>query len=636
MSKSSSTDVTRSRSFCSATPSITARGSRFARKTTEVWQSWTWTEAAQNVRLLAAASPRAGLRAATSSRSWRQQAASLLGFAAVQALGGVPVPLYQDAVADEMAITLTHAEVRFAVAEDQEQVDKLLLIRGRCPSLSGIFYDDPRGLSWYESVVEPLDHLVEEGRPSRKPIPASWRARSIRAGGRISRSSSTRRGRRGNPRGSCYDALITTARNGLQREGLSENEEFLAYLPMAWVGRPLLLRADTRRRVHAELPGESRHGPHRPPRDRTDASSSDRPASGRTCSRRSRSAWRTRAPSRDGCSGSSWRSRAAPARRSWTACGSPFTTASSTCSAGLSSLRASQDVLGLTRVRLAYTAGEAVGPDLFAFFRSLGINIKQFYGMTESSVFICIQPDGGVKPDSAGTPLEGVEVKITESGEVLFRSSGVPGLRQDTETATAAAKTVDGFVKTGDAGFFDDDGHLRIIDRARDVGRLANGSLFAPKYLENKLKFFPHIKEAVAFGHGREYAAGSSSTSTWHSSATGRAQAPGLRGLPRSGGQGRGVRPRARLRREGEPGPRRRTESREFADHPLPHPSEGLDADDGELTRTRKVRRGTIAERSRAIAPLPGCRSTGGRARAFAARPDEWRSRFRRCPTRSS
>jgi len=162
-----------------------------------------------------------------------------------------------------------------------------------------------------------------------------------------------------------------------------------------------------------------------------------------------------------------------------------------------------RNVLGMSRVRIAYTAGEAIGPDLFSFYRSLGINLKQLYGSTETSVFVCVQPDGQVRADTVGPPVAGVEVRIADSGEVLIRSPGLLKEYYKNPQATADVKDADGWYHTGDAGFLDGDGHLRIIDRAADVGKLASGALFAPKYIENKLKFFPYIKEAVAFGAGR-------------------------------------------------------------------------------------------------------------------------------------
>src|SRR6185295_1645604 len=161
------------------------------------------------------------------------------------------------------------------------------------------------------------------------------------------------------------------------------------------------------------------------------------------------------------------------------------------------------NVLGMSRIRIAYTAGAAIGPDLFRFYRSIGINLKQLYGSTETCAYVCLQPNGGVRLDTVGIAAPGVELRISESGEVMVR--GPMLMKEYYKRADATAETIDsqGYLHTGDAGFVDDQGHLKIIDRAKDVGKLANGSMFAPNYIENKLKFFPHIREAVAFGNGR-------------------------------------------------------------------------------------------------------------------------------------
>jgi long-chain acyl-CoA synthetase len=256
-----------------------------------------------------------------------------------------------------------------------------------------------------------------------------------------------------------------------------------------------------------------------------------------------------------------------------------------------------KNALGMTRVRVAYTAGEAIGPDLFLFYRSLGINLKQLYGMTESSAFLCIQKDGAAKPDTVGAPIPGVELRITANGEVMFRSAGAFQAYYKNPTATAEAKEPDGWVHTGDAGFFDAKGQLTIVDRARDVGRLSGGALFAPKFIENKLKFFPYIKEAVAFGDRRDVVAAFinidlEAVGNWAE----------RRGIAYGSYQELAAQEQvyeliadciAQV-------------NRDFAVEPnlaalqihyfLILPKE-LDADDGELTRTHKVRRRTIAER---------------------------------------
>jgi long-chain acyl-CoA synthetase len=256
-----------------------------------------------------------------------------------------------------------------------------------------------------------------------------------------------------------------------------------------------------------------------------------------------------------------------------------------------------KNTLGFTRIRIGYTAGEAIGPDIFDFYRSLGINLKQLYGSTEASVFITIQPDGEIKPDTVGVPVPGVEIRIADNGEVMFRSPGVFQEYYRNAEATAETKTADGWVHTGDAGLFDADGHLKIIDRAADVGRLTDGTLFAPKYIENKLKFFSYIKEVVALGDGRDAVCtfiniDLEAVGNWAE----------RRGLAYSSYQelaaidevytliGENI---ASVNRDLGDDPDLR--GARIARFLILHKE--LDADDGELTRTRKVRRRFIAEK---------------------------------------
>jgi long-chain acyl-CoA synthetase len=257
--------------------------------------------------------------------------------------------------------------------------------------------------------------------------------------------------------------------------------------------------------------------------------------------------------------------------------------------------------MGFSNLRVAYTAGEAIGPELFRFFRSLGINLKQLYGQTEASVYITMQPDGEVFPETVGKPGPDIELKIADNGEVLFRSPGVFLKYYKNDEATQATKTPEGWVHTGDAGFIDQHGHLRIIDRAKDVGRLTNGALFAPKYLENRIKFFPEIKEAVAFGHGRDYVSmfiniDMVSVGNWAE----------RHDVTYASYQELAAHPEVYKIIEG----RVDELNRALAQEPKMAASQirrflilhkELEADDGELTRTQKVRRGFIAER---YAPL--------------------------------
>jgi long-chain acyl-CoA synthetase len=256
-----------------------------------------------------------------------------------------------------------------------------------------------------------------------------------------------------------------------------------------------------------------------------------------------------------------------------------------------------RNVLGMSRVRVAYTGGAAIGPDLFDFYRSIGINLKQLYGQTETSAYVCKQPTGRVKLETVGTPLPGVEIRIADNGEVQVKSPGMLKEYYKRPDATAESITPDGWFMTGDAGFLDDDGNLKIIDRAKDVGKLTDGTLFAPQYVENKLKFFPHIKEAVAFGHGREMCTAFinidlGSVGNWaerrgiaYSGYTDLAQKDAVYDVVQECVE--------KVNRDLAGDPKLgNSQIRRFL---VLHKE--LDADDGELTRTRKVRRSFIAER---------------------------------------
>jgi long-chain acyl-CoA synthetase len=264
-----------------------------------------------------------------------------------------------------------------------------------------------------------------------------------------------------------------------------------------------------------------------------------------------------------------------------------------------------RNTLGFSRVRVAYTAGEAIGPDLFTFYRSIGINLKQLYGSTETAVFVCLQPDHEARADTVGVPIAGVQIRVAESGEIMVKSPGLLKEYYKNPAATAEVLTADGWYHTGDAGFLDASGHLKIIDRAKDVGRINGGpfdaAMFAPKYVENKLKFFPFIKEAVAFGDKREKVCAfvnidMEAVGNWAEK----------RNLPYAGYADLAGKPEVlELLRDCV----EKVNADLAADEMLAGSQisrflilhKELDADDGELTRTRKVRRGFIGERYAAL-----------------------------------
>jgi len=570
-----------------------------------IWQTYSWRQVADQVRALASGLAALGFR--------RGEHLAIIGdnrprlywaMAAAQSLGGIPVPLYQDAATEEMGFVLAETDVRFAVVEDQEQVDKLLELRARVPSLQCIIYDDARGLRHYPAeLLRHYDDVQKEGRAFDAAHPGFF-ADAVAEG----RSSDVAimlytSGTTGHPKGVMltHDNLIRTGRGGNEREHLTEDEEVLAYLPMAWVGDNLFSY------TQGQVAGFCMSCP-----ESSDTVPTDMREIGPTyffAPPRVYENLLTQVSIRmeDASRLKRWlyAKFMDVARRVGTKLldGQPvsFLDRSLYALGDLVIYAPLRNVLGLSRIRVAYTAGEAIGPDLFRFYRSLGVNLKQLYGSTETSVFVCIQPDGAVKADTVGTRAKDVEVRISEQGEVLVRSPGVFHSYFKNPEATREAKTPEGWFHTGDAGYFDDDGQLKIIDRAKDVGRLLDGTLFAPKYLENKLKFFPWIKEAVAFGDGRPYATAFLNIDL---------QAVGnwaeRRGIAYSGYTDLSSREEVQALVQtcveavnqdlAQDAKLQGSQIRRFL---VLHKE--LDADDGELTRTRKVRRRFIAER---YAPL--------------------------------
>ena len=473
-----------------------------------IWQSWSWDEVLGEVEALAGGLAALGFRRGDKLAVIGDNRPRLYwSMCAAQALGGVPVPMYQDSVADELAYVVEHSGARFAVVQDQEQVDKLLEVREQVPGIEAIVYLWPKGLRHYDpDLVRDFRDVQAEGLRHNEANRGFFRAETAKGAGSDTGVILYTSGTTGRPKGVVLtnDNVLRQAWAGAEFEGLASDEDILAYLPMAWVGDNIFSYGqsyltgfcvncpESASTVMTDL-GEI--GPtfyFAPPRVYENLLTNvmiRMEDAGRLKQRMFHHfmgvAGRVGKPLLDG--------EAVPLGdrlRYWLG--------------NLLVYGPLRNTLGFSRVHLAYTAGEAIGPDIFDFYRSIGINIKQLYGQTEASVFVTIQPDGEVDPETVGRPLSNVELKLTDEGEVLYRSPGVFHEYYKNPEATADTKTEDGWVRTGDAGILDANGHLRIIDRAKDVGKLRDGSLFAPKYLENKLKFFPYVKEAVCFGDGRE------------------------------------------------------------------------------------------------------------------------------------
>jgi long-chain acyl-CoA synthetase len=478
-----------------------------------IWQAWTWPQVLEEVRAFSLGLSKLGLK--------RGEKLAIIGtnrprlywaMCATQALGAVPVPIYADSVAEEMAYVLDHAEVTMAVVEDQEQVDKLIAIAERLPRLSQVIYDEPRGLRDYDhSRLKWITDVQALGRDALAKDAGSlqhWDS-SIAAGkGTDLAVMLYTSGTTGQPKGVMltFDNLIISAENGNTFDKLGPEEEVIAYLPLAWVGDHVFSYAQS---FTAGFCVNCPESPETVGEDRREIGATYAFAPPRIYENLL-TATMVRMEDAGGIKRRLFHTFIDIARQ-W---GEKILNGEKVPLYARLLYRVGdvlvygplKNRLGVSRVRLAYTAGEAIGPEIFRFWRSLGINLKQLYGQTEASVYITAQPDGEIYADTVGKPNIGVAVKIADNGEVLFKSPGVfVGYYKDPQK-TSEIRTADGWVHTGDAGFIDPKtGHLKIIDRAKDVGRLNDGTLFAPKYLENKLKFYPNIREAVAFGDKRDF-----------------------------------------------------------------------------------------------------------------------------------
>ena len=574
-----------------------------------IWQALSWADLATLVEQLACGLHQAGLRRGAhmivvGANRPRLYATML----AVQSLGAVPIPLYQDAAALECVFPINDAEVAFAFAEDQEQVDKLLEIRDRCPQLAHIYFDDPRGLRSYDELgLASLDELQASGKVFATQHPGFLKnevslAQPDDVGAMFFTSGTT-----GNPKGvvHTHNSLLNRAKAGADFDKLTSAEEVLAYLPPAWIGQNIFSYAqwlacgyvvncpESAATVTIDLKEVGPTYYFAPPRvfEGLLTSVMIRMEDAGALKRRMFHYFMSVAQ------------RVGPTKME----GKSVSLVDGLLYAlgNVLVYGPLRNNLGMSRVRVAYTAGEAIGPDLFTFYRSIGINLKQLYGSTETAVFVCLQPDHEARADTVGIPIAGVEIKVADNGEILVKSPGLLKEYYKNPTATAEVLTADGWYHTSDAGFLDAHGHLKIIDRVKDVGRLKDGAndgaMFAPKYVENKLKFFQHIKEVVAYGDGRDKVCvminiDFDAVGNWAE----------RRNLPYAGYTDLAQKPEVyQLIKE--------CVEKVNADLSVDALLAGsqvsrflvlhkeLDADDGELTRTNKVRRGFIADKYKAL-----------------------------------
>ncbi len=473
-----------------------------------IWQTWTWADVAERVRALACGLASLGFKRGDNLAIIGDNRPHLyMMMSAAQCLGGVPVPLYQDAVAAEMLFVLQDAGIRFAIVEDQEQVDKLLEIKDQLPTLEHIVYDDPRGMRHYnQPFLHDVHELMEMGRIHDRNHPDFLNAEVEQGHFDDVSVMLYTSGTTGKPKGVCqtHAAFIAAAQGGAQVDKLGADGDILSYLPMAWVGDHLFSFAQSL------VCGFTINCP-----ESADTVMTDLREIGPTyyfAPPRVFESLLTSVQIRMEDAGPIKQKLYHHFMQVAKRCGADILDGKPVSGADrfqywLGSLMIYgplRNVLGMSRIKVAYTAGAAIGPELFKFYRSIGINLKQLYGQTETCAYVCLQPDGQVKSDTVGAPAPGVEIKIADNGEVLVKGAMLLKEYYQRPDATAESINADGYFLTGDAGFLDEDGHLKIIDRAKDVGKLSNGAMFAPNYIENKLKFYPFVKEAVCFGHDRD------------------------------------------------------------------------------------------------------------------------------------
>ena len=561
-----------------------------------IWQTLTWDVFYKRALILAKGLKNTGLKRGEKIAIIGDNRPNLyLSIAAAQILGAVPVPCYQDSVADELQYILEHAEVKIAIVENQEQVDKLLEIKDKLPLLKSIFYDDPRGLDNYQKTdALALDNILNLDNEADISLDEDIDTTTKDDISIMLYTSGTT----GRPKGVLlsYYNIISVTSVACELENTSFNDEVVAYLPMAWVGDNIFCVAQSYISGFCINCPESR-----------DTLTTDMREIGPTYYFAPPRVWegmltQLMVRMQDAAKIKLWafnyfmniakkwgndildKKKVPLLSRLLYALGYFFV------------YGPLKNNLGLTRVRIAYTAGEAMGPDTFLFYRSLGINLKVLYGQTEASVFVSLHRNGDVDPKTVGPVFPGVDIKIKD-GEVFYKGPGVFKGYYKNEEATKETIDKNGWVKTGDAGVLDSNGHLKIIDRAKDVGKLNSGKMFAPKYLENKLKFCGIIKEAVAFGDNKDFVSCFINIDLEAVASWAERNNIAYSGYIDLAGQSSVY---DLISNEIDKVNEDLAEDVELSDSQIKRfliLHKELDADDGELTRTNKVRRNLISER---------------------------------------
>ena len=567
-----------------------------------IWRSWTWSETEKEIKSLALGFLACGVK--------QKDHIAIIGtnrpelywsMVAAQSIRAIPVPVYQDAVPEEMVYILDHCNVKFIVAEDQEQVDKVIELSARLKSLEKTIFLDPRGLRKYEKAkLMSFDELQELGQKGEDKLKLEYDERMKALVSDDTCVMLYTSGTTGNPKGVVlsHKNIISASEASSRFDKLRQTDSVLAYLPMAWVGDFIFSIGQAYSTGFCVACPESAEtmqtdlreiGPSyffAPPRYFEGLLTSvmirmeDASKIKQRIFKNFMNFAKTVGPKiLDGNKVTFFE-------------GLKYRLGNFLVYGPL------KDTLGLGRVRVGYTAGEAIGPEIFDFYRSLGINLKQLYGQTEASVFITQHPDGEVRSDTVGIPTPGVELKIDQSGEVFYRSDSSFVEYFKNPKSTKATKSADGWVATGDAGFIDSSSnHLRIIDRVKDVGKMSDGSFFAPKYVENKLKFFPTILEAVVLGDGRDICTAMINIDLTAVGNWAERNNIAYSSYQELAGNSKVYEMVANHIKDVNESVSKDTMLSSCQIHRFLILHKELDADDGEITRTRKVRRGAIEQK---------------------------------------
>ncbi|MGM0382759.1 MAG: AMP-binding protein [Thermodesulfobacteriota bacterium] len=517
---------------------------------------------------------------------------------AAMCAGAIPVWLFQDCMIDEVKYIIDHSDAKFFVGETQEEVDKALGIMPKCPKLEYILWDDPKGMRRYDyPYLKSIVKVQEIGKELDKKEPDLFENLVKEGNGQDICLLFYTSGTTALPKGALltHYNMLSMGKNLMAIDPCYDTDDFVSYLPFAWIGEQMmsiscgLLIGYTLN--FPEEPETSQHnireiGPHV-------MFAAPRLYEGLTRQVQVKyldSAWIKRKAyeiaTKIGYHLADLKFEKKPIPLYWKGLN---------YFAYVIMQKKLKDHLGMSRLRYCYTGGAAMGPEHFRFFHALGVNLKQIYGQTEVAGISVTHRDGDIKFDTVGTPIPETEIKITEDGEIISKSPSVfqGYYKNDKETKKTLT---DGWLHSGDTGFIDEDGHLVVFDRTKDVLKLKDGRPFAPQYLEARLKFSPYVQDAWVIGNDLPYVTAVmcidySVVGKWadehkinYTSYPELSQDPKVYDL---------VKKQIEEANKGLPEPARI--------HKFVNLYKAFDADDDELTRTSKLRRGFMSDRYKGI-----------------------------------